>query len=81
MDACEILALIRRIHFAPRSIDQTFISEIFLQIFVVRVQEARAADLGQCDYMCVVGVASPLLVEFLLPFVHCASCLQVYFPG
>ena len=31
--------------------------------------------------MCVVGVASPLLVEFLLPFVHCVCCLLADFPG
>ena len=31
--------------------------------------------------MCVVRKASPLSAEFLLPFVHCARCLLVDYPG
>ena len=42
----EVLALIRRIDFAARIIDQTLISKILMQVFVIRVQEASTTDLS-----------------------------------
>ena len=59
----EGFASLRREDLAERLVDQILVLEVAVKLRLVRVEEPRPADLGQSDYVLVVGPASSLATK------------------
>ena len=76
----QALAPSRRVHLAPRDVDQRFVAEIGLQFAVVRVQQTCPAELCDGDDMLIVRTADVLLLKLIRPPTTASSFKSVTCP-
>ena len=71
----------RRVHLAPRPVDQRLVTEVRLKVDVVRVQQPRPADLSGGDDVRIVRTAGVPLLQHPSSAVHRLVVQELDAPG